>query len=151
MSAAAPARHTLRFYWLHHFVLIPLILVLTFYAGRHYSLVAGDNSAFSRLWFTIALLGAALLTTLVMMRQHYALGLQDRVIQLEVRQRFFELTGRSLKPLEARLTLKQIMVLRFAPDEQLPALAEAAAAEGLAPAAIIERIGAGYQPDLLRL
>jgi hypothetical protein len=151
MATDSPVRHTRRWYWPHHFVVLPLALLLAFYAGRHYAGVAGDDSAVARLWFTVALLAAAVVGVVLLMRQHYALGLQDRVIRLEVRQRYFELTGRSFRPLEARLPMGRITALRFAPDEQLPALAEAAVAENLSSATIIERIGAGYQPDTLRL
>lgn len=151
MAANQSARHSLRYYWPHHFVVLPSALVLTFYAGRHYAGVAGSDTALARVWFTLALLAATVLGTIVLLRQHYALGLQDRVIRLEVRQRYFELTGRSLRSLEARLTMKQLIALRFAPDNQFPNLVEAAASQSLAPKAIIEQIGAGYQPDTLRV
>ncbi len=147
--AASP--HTRRFYWAHHFVALPLALILTFYAGRHYAAVAGFNTPLARVWFTVALLSFLGLITLILLRQHYALSLQDRVIRLEVRQRYFELTGKSLRPYEDRLTLKQITVLRFAPDEQLPRLVEAAADQKLAPAILLEQIGSGYQADNLRV
>lgn len=144
-------RHTLRWYAPHHFVLIPFVLVLLVYAGRHYVAIAGSDTSAARVWFVLAALALALGFTVLMLRQHYALGLQDRVIRLEVRQRYFELTGRSFRALEGRLTLKQIMVLRFAADEQLPSLAEEAAAQNIAPGTIIARIGDGYQADTLRL
>lgn len=144
-------RHSVRWYAPHHFVLLPLAAVLLLYAGRRYFDVAGTDTAGARLWFTLAALALALLATLVLLRQHYALGLQDRLIRLEVRQRYFELTGRTFRALENRLTMKQIMALRFASDEQLPALAEEAATQNTAPASIIARIGDGYQADPLRL
>ncbi|MBC7447411.1 MAG: hypothetical protein H7330_05075 [Hymenobacteraceae bacterium] len=150
MSSDPSSRHSARYYWPHHFVVLPLALLLTFYAGKHYADGAGSDTALARVWFTLALLAATVVGALLLLRQHYALGLQDRVIRLEVRQRYFELTGQSLRTLEARLTLKQLTALRFAPDEQLPRLVEAAT-QGLAPSAIIEQIGAGYQPDSLRL
>ena len=151
MADSASSPHKLRFYWAHHFVVIPLALLVLLYAGRHYVGVSGSDDVFARIWFAVALLALTVLSTVVMMRQHYALGLQDRVIRLEVCQRYFEVTGRSLRPLEGRLSMKQIVALRFAPDAQLPALAEAAAQQQLTPQAIIAQIGAGYQPDLLRL
>ncbi len=151
MASDSSPRHTARYYWPHHFVLLPLALLLTFYAGRHYAAIAGSDSPLARVWFTLALLAVAVLGTLVLLRQHYALGLQDRLIRLEIRQRYFELTGQSLRPFEMRLTMKQLTALRFAPDEHLPRLVEAAANQQLAPSAIIEQIGAGYQPDTLRL
>lgn len=148
---AASAHHTRRWYPLHHFVALPLSFVLLLYTVRRYAAVAGTDSSLARLWLTLAALAFLGLVLVMLVRQHYALGLQDRIIRLEVRQRYFELTGTSLRALEPQLTLKQFTALRFAPDEQLPALAQAAAAEKLAPATIIERIGDGYQPDPLRV
>ncbi|KAA9331448.1 hypothetical protein F0P96_14485 [Hymenobacter busanensis] len=143
-------RFTRRYYWPHHFVVLPAALVLTFYAGRRYAAVAGADTDESRLWFTLAAVAATLLGTIWIMRQHYALTLQDRLARLEVRQRYFELTGQRFQPVEARLSLSQILSLRFASDAELPNLAAAAAAEKLAPAAIRERIQQ-FQPDSMRV
>ncbi|WP_400192528.1 DUF6526 family protein [Hymenobacter sp. B81] len=141
---------TRRYYWPHHFVAFPAALVLTLYAGRRYAAVAGTDSDESRLWFTLAAVAATLLVTIIIMRQHYALTLQDRLARLEVRQRYFELTQQRFAPLEQQLKLGQILSLRFASDAELPALAQAAAAEQLAPNVIRQRIQQ-FQPDHLRV
>jgi hypothetical protein len=75
-----------------------------------------------------------------MLRQHYALKLQDRLIRLEVRQRYFEVTGQSLRPLERQLHLRQIIALRFAGDAELPDLVQAAIREKLSSKDIQARI-----------
>lgn len=151
MASPSTPRHTKRYYWPHHAVVLPLSAVITLYAGWKYVSIAGSDTVGARLWFALALLGGVVVGVVLLMRQHYALGLQDRVIRLEVRQRYFELTGRSLRSLEGGLSMKQLTALRFAPDELLPALVEEAASAQLVPGAIIERIGAQYQPDALRL
>lgn len=147
---ANPTKNTRRFYPLHHYVVLPLTLLMVFYTIRRYAGVAGDDSEISRLWFSLALVTLLFFLALYMLRQHYALGLQDRVVRLEVRQRYFELTGQRLQPLESRLSLKQIIALRLAGDGELPALVEATARENLSPQDIQARI-TDFQFDPLRV
>lgn len=66
-----------------------------------------------------------------MLRQHYALTLQDRIIKLEIRYRYFSLTGERLELLEEKLSDSQLFALRFAPDEELPNLVNKAISENL--------------------
>ena len=145
-----PAKNPTMLYAPHHFVLLPAALVLAIYGVKCYVNVAGDDDQIARLWFTVAALAVVGLGSLVMMRQHYALQLQDRVCRLEVRQRYFELTGQRFAALEARLTLPQILSLRLAGDAELPALALAAAAENLDGKAIKARIN-DFRPDTMRV
>lgn len=144
------AKNPTQYYPLHHFVLVPLLLVLVIYTIRRYVYVAGDDSEISRLWFSLAALALFSFAALVMMRQHYALTLQDRVARLEVRQRYFEVSGQRFATLEKDLTLKQILTLRLAGDQELPALAQAAAQEKLSPKDILARIN-DYQFDAMRV
>ena len=58
----------------------------------------------------------------------FALKAQDRAIRAEENLRHFALTG---KLLPAGLNVSQIVALRFASDEEFPALATKAAAENL--------------------
>ncbi|TGE19653.1 DUF6526 family protein [Hymenobacter elongatus] len=148
--APKPTKNTPMLYAWHHFVLLPAALLLAGYGIRRYLAVAGDDSEISRLWFTVMLLAVVGLGTLIMLRQHYALTLQDRLIRLEVRQRYFELTGKSLRAWEAQLQLRQILSLRFAGDAELPALVEAAAKENLSPKDIQARIQ-DFQFDSMRV
>lgn len=62
------------------------------------------------------------------MLRTYALKAQDRAIRAEESLRFFILTG---KAIDERLRMGQIVALRFASDNELVALAEKAAMEGL--------------------
>ena len=67
----------------------------------------------------------------------FALKAQDRAIRAEENFRHFILTG---KPLDNRLRMGQIIALRFAGDEEMPALAKRAADEKLLPKQIKEAI-----------
>ena len=144
------AKNPTQYYPLHHFVLVPLTLIMVVYTIRRYVGVAGDDSEISRLWFSLAAVTLLFFVALGMMRQHYALMLQDRVARLEVRQRYFEVSGQRFAPLEKDLTLKQILTLRLAGDQELPALAQVAAREKLAPKDILARIN-DYQFDSMRV
>lgn len=144
------AKNPTQYYSWHHFVLLPAALILAIYGVRRYVEVAGNDDQIARLWFTVAALAVVGLGVLLMLRQHYALTLQDRICRLEVRQRYFELTGQRFAELENQLTLRQILTLRLAGDGELPALARAAAQEKLAPKAILERMQ-DFQFDAMRV
>jgi hypothetical protein len=58
----------------------------------------------------------------------FALKAQDRAIRAEENLRYFSLQG---KLLDSRLTLSQVIALRFASDEEFSALAERALKENL--------------------
>lgn len=111
-----------------HFALAPLSL-LTFILGTiHFVNVlrAGDFTLAS----LVAFLGSVLFLLIVMKLRGYALKLQDRLVRSEENFRYYVLTGKRLDP---RLTLKQLIALRFASDEEFPQLAERALEEKLSP------------------
>jgi len=60
----------------------------------------------------------------------FALKAQDRAIRAEEALRYFILTG---KPLDSRLEVRQIIALRFASDDEFPALATRAAEHTMTP------------------
>jgi hypothetical protein len=93
----------------------------------------------------LVLLGAVVLLAVTLVRA-YALRLQDRIIRLEMRVRLGRL-GRE-QALE-RLSVKQIVALRFAADAELPALVDRAVAENLPPDEI-KRAVTDWQGDFLR-
>ncbi|MBF9235954.1 hypothetical protein I2I05_00960 [Hymenobacter sp. BT683] len=147
---ANPTKNTPMYYPWHHFVLVPLALLLAGYAVLRYTKVAGDDDQIARLWFSVAALAIIGLGVLIMLRQHYALQLQDRICRLEVRQRYFEVSGQRFAALEKQLSLSQILSLRLAGDAELPALAQAAATDKLSPKDIQARI-TNFQFDSLRV
>ena len=147
---ATPTKNTPMFYPWHHFVLMPLALLMAGYTVLRYTKVAGGDDQEARLWFSVAALAVIGLGVLVLLRQHYALQLQDRICRLEVRQRYFEVSGQRFAALEAQLSLAQILSLRLAGDAELPALAQAAAKEKLGPKDIQARI-TDFQLDTMRV
>lgn len=61
--------------------------------------------------------------------RRFAVTAQDRAIRAEESLRYFILTG---KAIDSRLTMGQIVALRFAVDDEFVALAQKAATENLA-------------------
>jgi uncharacterized protein YjbK len=86
---------------------------------------------------SLLVLVALILASLYYHARAFALKAQDRAIRAEESLRYFALTGKRPDP---RLTLGQIIALRFASDEELPALAQKAAEEGLSNDAIKKQI-----------
>ncbi|HEX8656136.1 MAG TPA: DUF6526 family protein [Hymenobacter sp.] len=147
---ATPTKNTVQLYPWHHFVLLPLALLMAGYTVLRYTKVAGNDDQTARLWFSVAMLAIIGVGVLLLLRQHYALQLQDRICRLEVRQRYFEVSGQRFAALEKQLTLRQILSLRLAGDAELPALAQAAATEKLSPKEIQARI-TDFQFDAMRV
>jgi len=77
----------------------------------------------------------------------FPLKAQDRAIRAEENLRHFILTG---KPLDPRLTIRQIIGLRFASDQEFPALAQKAADEGLSEDTI-KRAVTNWRDDYYRV
>lgn len=136
-----------RYYAPHHFILLPLILV-----GVVISLVFAvkQQTPDAGAWYGVTAVFLLLGYTSVMLRQHYALMVQDRIVRLEVRFRYFTLTGKRFEPLEQQLSLSQILALRFASDEELPGLVQRAVTEQL-PAKAIKQSIHDWQGDYMRV
>jgi glucan phosphoethanolaminetransferase (alkaline phosphatase superfamily) len=77
---------------------------------------------------SLIVLIALLLISIMLHARSFALKAQDRAIRAEENLRHFILTGR---PLDSQLSLGQVIALRFASDEEFPALAQKAAEEKL--------------------
>lgn len=85
-----------------------------------------------------------------MMRQHYALTSQNRIVRLELRLRYYQLTQQRLESIENQLSFKQLAALRFAPDEEFVSLLQRTLSEGLSPDAIKQAIK-NWLPDTMRV
>jgi hypothetical protein len=135
-----------RYYTPHHFVFYPLSLLLLALA------IYGINkdTTNSCLWTAVAVMLALLIWVAFMMRQHYALTVQNRIVRLELRFRYYTLTQQRLELLEDQLSMKQLAALRFASDEELPGLVKRALAEKLSPDDIKRSIK-NWLPDHMRV
>jgi hypothetical protein len=101
--------HT-RNFKVHNFVLIPLALAFFIWtvADIIHALM-GYGDLLSSIYHLIA---ATLLVLLPLVARYYGLKNQDRIIRLEMRLRYFELTGKSFKEKESKLRLSQIIALK---------------------------------------
>lgn len=135
-----------KYYPPHHFLFYPLALLLLVMTGREFFNDPGNR------WQWAALSAAVILLTWLsfMLRQHYALTIQDRLIRLELRFRYYVLTKQRLEPLEGRLSFSQLAAVRFASDEELPDLIKRALVEDLSPDDIKKAIR-HWAPDHMRV
>ena len=138
-------KNHIRFYTPHHFVFYPVMLV--FIIASAYFAWTEDNYV---VWSFIAAAFLAITMLSFMMRQHYALTLQNRVVLLELRYRFFATTGERLEMYEGMLSEGQLFALRFAQDDQLLFLIKKAINEELSADAIKKSIE-NWKPDHSRV
>jgi hypothetical protein len=110
---------------------ILVLLGSLFYLGK--SLADGEQVGSALLFTGIAFS----LTILFLLVRMYAARVQDRAIRAEEQLRHFMLTG---KRLDNRLTVGQIIALRFAGDEEFPSLCRKAAEEQMKPNTIKQAV-----------
>jgi hypothetical protein len=127
-------------------VALYLILIVCL-VGSIWNLIKAfnNNSAIIMAVLLFLLTIAAILLTLYSRR--FALIAQDRAIRAEENLRHFVLTG---KLPDSRLTIDQIIALRFAEDTEFTLLAEKAANENMKPTAIKKAI-INWKPDEYRV
>jgi hypothetical protein len=103
------------------------------------------------------LIGLAVLITalfgisLAWMARAYALTLQDRIIRLEMQVRLAQILPLDLAGRAKELTLPQLIALRFASDEELPALIEKVLDEKIQDRKTIKRMIRRWQADCHRV
>jgi hypothetical protein len=128
-----------------HYVLMPLLLLTLIGSGVNLYQSWGDYqrlySASLILVLTICLILASLFARM------FAAKAQDRAIRAEENLRSFTLTGKLLDP---RLSIRQIIGLRFASDGEFAALAKRAADENLSEDAIKRAVNQ-WRPDTYRV
>jgi len=95
--------------------------------AAHYDMM---NSILIALLFICGLLLAAF-------TRQFPLKAQDRAIRAEESLRYYILTN---KPLSNKVTMGQVIALRFAPDEEFTVLADRAVKENLSPVEIKKEI-----------
>lgn len=111
-----------KFYPLHHFVFYPISIVLLVISLFQVFINIDHNSSFVGIWSAISAVVILMIILSFMLRQHYALGLQDRIIINEFKFRYFALTGTRLESLPYQFSDSQIFALRFSEDEDLAVL-----------------------------
>ncbi len=114
-----------KFYPPHHFIYLPLLLILLG-TGIYKSM---DDEQNLLLWILFSVTVFLILFLAIMVRQHYAIGLQNRMVRLEFKQRYFEIFGQRSDDIEEKITFSQVAALRFAYDDEFKILLEKALRE----------------------
>ena len=127
MPEQSYANHA-KFVPLFHQVLLGIIVLTLIGSVVNLYLSIGNHNRLYNAALITALSVAMLL--LFFFTRIFPLKAQDRAIRAEENLRHYVLTGKLLDP---RLTMKQIVGLRFASDAEFPELARKAAAESLSP------------------
>jgi hypothetical protein len=135
-----------KYYTPHHFIFYPLVLALFSIGVR--GIIKDQEHQLE--WAVVSGLAFLIGWLSFMLRQHYALSNQNRIIRLEMRLRYYQLTQQRLETIENKLSFRQIAALRFASDEELPALLQRALDEQLSPRAIKQSIR-NWLPDYMRV
>jgi len=130
---------------LYHRVLVPALVLTIIGAGVNLYESIGDHQRLYNASLIVAITACFLINIFLM--RTFALKAQDRAIRGEENLRHYVLTG---KLLDGRLTVRQIVALRFAGDAEFPALAQRAANESLSPDAI-KRSVKDWRPDTYRV
>jgi hypothetical protein len=144
MTTQNYAKHT-QLVPLFHFILMPvLLLTLIGAAVNLYQSWDDHERIYSASLILVLVIGMIILSFLA---RTFALKAQDRAIRAEENLRCFVLTGKLLDP---RLTIRQVIALRFAPDAELVTLAKRAADESLA-ADAVKRAIQQWRPDTYRV
>jgi hypothetical protein len=144
MQEQSYAKHA-KFVPMFHFVLGGIILLTLIGSLVNLWQSLGDHE---RLYSAslIAAIAVALFLLFVFTRT-FAMGVQDRAIRAEENLRHFALTG---KCLDSRLSIKQIVGLRFASDAEFTELARRAAEDAL-PQDAIKKSVKNWRADLDRV
>ena len=111
-----------KFYPPHHFIYLPLLFILQ---------ILGIWKIFNDkpnqlIWILFSVIIFLFLYLALMLRQHYALGNQNRIVRLEFKLRYFELFGKSSDEVESKLSFSQLSALRFAYDDEFKVLLDKA-------------------------
>ncbi|WP_379969601.1 DUF6526 family protein [Epilithonimonas sp. UC225_85] len=108
-----------KYYPLHHFVVYPVSLILLIFSLYRLWKNINVNQEFVYIWTAISFASALIILISYMLRQHYAVGLQDRIIINEFKLRYFTLTGTRFESLPYLFSDSQLFALRFSQDEDL--------------------------------
>ena len=108
-----------KYYPLHHFIFYPIMLIFLVLSLFEFWDNAVDDRGVSLIWLMVSAVIISIIILSFMLRQHYALGLQDRIIINEFKFRYFALVGNRLESLPYQFSDAQIFALRFSEDEDL--------------------------------
>jgi len=133
-----------------HLIAFPILAInlfvwigITIHDGLNY----GRSNFHLHLWLVIVSFALLVLAVNSRMKD---LKVQDRVIRLEEHLRFAALLPPATLAQSGKLTVPQIVALRFVADEELPAMVARTLMENLTPKQIKAAINS-WRPDLYRV
>lgn len=140
-------KHHIRYYTTHHFIFYPVVLIAS---GVCAYLAFTNGNQHRLIWLAVSGVLMIIAWLSYMLRQHYALNNQNRIVRLEMRFRYYVLTHERLETIEPKLSFVQLAALRFASDEELPVLIQRTLHENLS-ADDIKKSIQNWQPDHMRV
>jgi uncharacterized protein DUF6526 len=142
MAEQSFANHA-RFVPAYHMVAYPILTINLLWSGYRLASRFGPDNL-------VAFLVAAALIIMFFYARVFALTVQNRVIRLEMRLRLRELLPADLVARIPEFTVGQLVALRFAADDELPALARRVLDERLTDRKIIKQLVRHWQADTMR-
>jgi hypothetical protein len=137
-------KNHVRFVPLYHFFALPMLIIN--FGWSIYRWIAAGFSIGGLEW----ILTSAALFFGVLYARLFALSAQDRVIRLEERLRYERVLPEELRWRADELTIDQFVSLRFASDDELPALMKKVLDDKLTQRKTIKQLIKNWRPDYLR-
>lgn len=139
-----------RLHPIYHLVILPLLFLNLIVSVIWLVHVVGTAPAWDLVLASMDVVLAVVLILVATLMRMYPMKVQDRVIRLEERLRLYALMPEVWRHRIPELTEDQLIGLRFAPDEELPSLAERAITEKLSRKDIKKAINR-WRPDHWRI
>ena len=137
------ANHT-RWHPIFHFFLVPIMAINLIWS----IVLCYQNPGWTQCWWTVVSIGLIVLMFLV---RTNSLKVQDRLIRLEEQLRYQRLLTADLAQRASGLSPRQIIALRFAPDDELELLVNDVLAGKLNKPADIKRAIKNWRADQFRV
>jgi|SRR5271157_3838335 len=139
-----------RLHPIFHFIILPLLFINLIVSVVWLVHVIGAGPGWDLMLACMDVVLAVVLIMVATLMRIYPMKVQDRVIRLEERLRLYALMPEAWRSRIPELTEDQLIALRFAPDEELPALAQKAITEKLSRKDIKKAINR-WRPDYWRV
>jgi hypothetical protein len=127
-----------------HFFALPVLIINVFVVGYHFALDP-------RLINGWAVLVSIALVIGIFLSRYMPLRAQDRIIRLEEQTRLERLLPADLRGRVSELTTRQLIAIRFAPDDEVPDLTRRTLNGELKTPADIKRAIRNWRADHLRV
>lgn len=137
------ANHT-RWHAPYHFFLVPVLLINVIWTIIRFVMEPGWDKG----WAIIVALALMVMGALV---RTYPLKAQDRIIRLEEQLRFQRVLPAELARQAGALPFRQLVALRFAPDDELASLVRKVLDGSLSKSVEIKQAIRSWRGDLLRV